>query len=155
MALTRDAVFVDPQVQLHNGNLTLDLGDTTPGVFVGALWTGSVTPNFSQTSPAYGAAPWDAGESSGPGYSAGGQAIEVVSFAELVSTPGKSGWLINPLEWTETTLTAEGLLIYRASDDLALLLRYFGQQYTTADGVFSITPHTDGIWRRAHLGQVA
>lgn len=156
MALTRDAVFVYPQVQLHNGSLTLDLGDTTSGVYKGALWTGSVTPNFSQTNPRYGVAPWDTGESSGPGYTAGGLAMGVVSFAELAGTPGKSGWIVDPLEWTETTLEADGLLVYRDSDDLALLLRYFGQTYETADGTFSITPHaTDGIWRRAHLGPTA
>lgn len=155
MALTRDAVFVDPQVKLHNAEITLDLGSSTPGAFMGALWTGSVTPNFSQVNPTYGVAPWNAGEASGPGYTAGGIALEVISFAELVSTPGKSGWLVDPLEWTETTIDAEGLLIYRASDELALLLRWFGQEYSTADGDFGITFHADGVWRRAHLGPTA
>lgn len=155
MALTRDAVFVWPQVQLHNGDLTLDLGDTTPGAFMGALWTGSVTPDFSQTNPRYGVSPWDAGEASGPGYTAGGISIGVVSYAELAGTPGKTGWLIDPMEWTETTISADGLLVYRASDDVALLLRFFGQTYETADGTFSITANADGIWRRAHLGPAA
>jgi len=122
---------------------------------MGALWTGDVTPDFSQATPTYGVAPWDDGESSGPGYTAGGQPIEVVSFAELAGTPGKTGWIISPLEWAETTVEADGLLIYRASDELALLLRYLGQTYTTADGSFSIAAHADGIWRRSHLGPTA
>lgn len=154
MSIIRDIVFVDTQVKWHNADLTLDLGTTTPGVYKAALWTDSVTPDASQVAPAYGTAPWNGttgGEASGPGYTTAGQALTVVSFAELVSTPGKTGWIVNDLLWTETTITAKGLLVYRVSDNVAILLRAFAQSYPTNDGDFEVA-FTEAILRRAHLG---
>lgn len=158
MAFTRDFAFVDPQVQLHNGNVTLDYGDTTSGTYMGALYLPTITPLPSQATPTYGVAPWNSGEvsSAAPGYTAGGLGVTVLSFAELAGTPGKTAWLVDSLLWTAATFSAEGLLIYRASDDLALLFRWFGQTYEAADGDFEVIPDaTEGIWRRAHLGPTA
>lgn len=150
MAITHDIVFVSPQVKWANGDITLDYGNTTPGIYKGALWTASVTPNASQTDPTYGVSPWNAGEATGPGYTAGGLDLTVVSFAELAGSPGKTGWIIEPLLWTETTLEAAGMLVYRASDELALLFRGFGKIYPTADGDFAVGIPTDGVQRRAY-----
>lgn len=155
MAITRSFQFVWPQVQLYNGAITLDYGDTTPGAWMGALWTGAVTPLPSQTNPRYGVAPWDAGEVSGsaPGYDTGGVPLEVVSFAELAGTPGKSAWLVDPILLTEATLSAEGLLVYRSSDDVAVGLFAFGGLYDSSDGDFEIEPDpVEGLLRRSHLG---
>lgn len=158
MAFTRSATFVDPQVQLMNGNITLDLGSTTPSTYMGALWTPTVTPLFSQATPTYGVSPWNSGEVSGsaPGYDTGGLPVEVISYAELAGTPGKSAWLVDPLLWTEATFSAEGLLVYRSSDDLALIFLWFGRLYESADGDFEAAPDpVEGLWRRAHLGPTA
>ncbi|MEU8035715.1 hypothetical protein [Streptosporangium sp. NPDC049078] len=157
MAFTRSFAFVDPQVQWHNAAITLDYGDTTPGVYMGALWTDTITPLPSQATPKYGVAPWDSGEVAGaaPGYDTGGLPLPVLSFAELVGTPGKAAWLVDPLLWTEATFEASGLLAYRASDDLALVFHWFGPlgPYDAADGDYEVVPDpTEGFWRRSFLG---
>ncbi|MGW4663173.1 hypothetical protein [Streptosporangium sandarakinum] len=147
MAFTQDAWFNDTYIRLLRQQITVDIGATTPGLFKGALWRGSIVPDFSQTSPAYGTAPWDSGETTGPGYTSGGNSLTVVSLSELTAA-NKVGWKFSPVGWTGTTLAAEGLLIYAPSlTNRSFLFRYFGQEYTTSDGDFTITFHSDGAWR--------
>ncbi|HEY9369313.1 hypothetical protein [Streptomyces sp.] len=149
MALTQDGWFNDTMVKALSNDIALDLSDTTPGAFKAALYEASASPNFSQVSPAYGTAPLDSDESSGPGYTAGGADLTVVSFAELAGATNKLGWKFDPVEWEESTIDAAGLLIYVPSlSNRAVLMRYFGQTYGTADGTFSITFHSDGVWRQ-------
>jgi hypothetical protein len=148
VAFTQDAWFNDSYVKTFRQQITIDVGSTTPGLFKGALWQGSITPDFSQASPAYNASPWDSGQTTGPGYTAGGADLTVTSFAELGSAANKIGWKFSPVSWTATTLAAEGLLIYAPSlSNRAFLFRYFGQEYTTSDGDLTITFHSDGAWR--------
>lgn len=147
MAITQDAWFIDSYVKTMRQTVTIDVGSTTPGVFKGALYTGAVVPDFSQTSPAWNIAPWNSGESSGPGYTAGGQNLTVVSFAGL-ATANKVGWKFNTITWTSTTLSAEGLLIYAPGlSNRAFLFRWFDGVRTTSDGDFEIAWHADGAWR--------
>lgn len=147
MAITQNGWFNDTYVRALNNDIALDLGDTTPGVYKGALFKSAVTPNFSQANPAYGSSPWNANETSGPGYTAGGADLTVVSFGELATT-NKVGWKFQPVEWTETTIEAEGLLIYCPSlSNVAVLFRWFEELKDTADGTLSITFHSDGAWR--------
>lgn len=147
MAFSQDAWFNDTYVKLVRQQITIDVGSPAPGLFKGALWQGTITPDFSQVSPAYNTAPWNAGETTGPGYTAGGNDLTVVSFAELATT-NKVGWKFSPVSWTATTLAAEGLLIYAPSlSNKAFVFRYLGQEYTTSDGDLSITFHSDGAWR--------
>ncbi|MEU6725461.1 hypothetical protein ABZ917_17275 [Nonomuraea wenchangensis] len=149
MALTQDGWFNDTMIKALSNDIALDLGDTTPGVFKAALYEESVTPDFSQVNPAYGVAPLNSGESSGPGYTAGGADLTVVSFAELAGAANKLGWKFSPVSWTESTIDAAGLLIYVPSlSSRAVLMRFLGQTYSTADGTFSITFHSDGVWRQ-------
>ncbi|MGA4989861.1 hypothetical protein [Nonomuraea bangladeshensis] len=149
MALTQDGWFNDTMIKALSNDIALDLSDTTPGAFKGALYEESASPNFSQSNPAYGVAPLNADESSGPGYTAGGADLTVLSFAELASAANKIGWKFSPVSWTESTISAAGLLIYVPTlSNRAVLLRWFGQQYDTADGTFSITPASDGVWRQ-------
>jgi hypothetical protein len=149
VALTQDGWFNDTMVKALSNTIALNLADTTPGTFKGALYEETATPNFSQVNPAYGTAPLNADESSGPGYTAGGSNLTVVSFAELASAANKLGWKLNAIEWTESTIDAAGLLIYvPALSNRAVLMRYFGQEYSTADGTFSVTFATDGVWRQ-------
>jgi hypothetical protein len=149
VALTQDGWFNDTMVDALSNTIALNLADTTPGAFKGALYEVSASPNFSQANPAYGTAPLDSDESSGPGYTAGGVDMTVASFAELASATNKLGWDFEPIEWTESTIDAGGLLIYVPSlSSRAVLMRYFGQEYSTADGTFSVATHSDGIWRQ-------
>ncbi|MFC4006649.1 hypothetical protein ACFOY2_05415 [Nonomuraea purpurea] len=147
MAITQDAWFVDSYVKRMRNQLSIDLGDTTPGLFKGALYTGAVVPAFSQTNPAWNVAPWNAGETSGPGYTSGGQDLTVTGFTMLAAT-NKVGWQFATVTWTATTISAEGLLIYCPSlTDRAFLFRYFEGAKTTSDGDFEIAFHADGAWR--------
>lgn len=149
MALTQDGWFNDTMVKALSNAIALNLADTTPGTFKGALFEVSASPSFSQADPAYGTDPLDTGESSGPGYTAGGEDLTVTAFAELSGAANKIGWDFADVQWTESTIDAGGLLIYVPSlSSRAVLLRYFGQEYSTADGTFSIATHSDGIWRQ-------
>ncbi|MFI7691794.1 hypothetical protein ACIBQ6_22185 [Nonomuraea sp. NPDC049655] len=148
MALTQDAWFNDTYVKLVRQQITIDVGSTTPGVFKGALWTGTVTPDFSQVNPAYNVAPWNTGQTSGPGYTVGGNSLTVVSFAELASAANKVGWRFAATTWTSATIAAEALLVYAPGlSNKAFLLRWFGQSYDSSDGDYTVTPDTTGIWR--------
>jgi len=147
----QDGWFSDTYLKALSNDIALDLGDTTPGVFKGALFEGGVaggTIDFDQANPAYGDAPFDDDESAGPGYTAGGEDITVMSWAVLVGSANKVGWKVSDLEWTSTTITASGLLIYAPSlSDRAVLFRAFGQAYPTNDGDYSIAWAADGVTR--------
>lgn len=148
MAITQDGWFNDSYVKVFRQTVTIDVGNTTPGTFKGALWTGAVTPDFSQVNPAYNVAPFNAGETSGPGYTAGGNNLTVISFAELAGIANKIGWRFNATSWTSATIAADGLLIYAPSiSNRAFLLRYFGQTYDSSDGDYTVTFDTTGAWR--------
>lgn len=149
MALSQDGWFNSTMVAALSNTIALNLADTTPGTFKGALFEETASPDFSQSSPVYGTSPLSADESSGPGYTAGGASLTVVSFAELGSAANKIAWQFEDIEWTESTIDAAGLLIYVPSlSNRAVLLRSFGSTYSTADGVFSITPATTGVWQQ-------
>lgn len=149
MALTQDGWFNSTMVAALSNAIALNLASTTPGAFKGALFEETVTPNYSQASPAYGTSPFDTAESSGAGYTTGGADLTVVSFAELAGATNKLGWKFSPVEWEESTIDSAGLLIYVPSlSNRAVLMRSFGATYTTADGVFSITFDSDGVWRQ-------
>ncbi|MGW4406510.1 hypothetical protein ACWEJ6_20950 [Nonomuraea sp. NPDC004702] len=148
MAITQDGWFNDTYVKTFRQQITIDVGSTTPGVFKGALWTGSVTPDFSQTNPAYGTAPWNSGETTGPGYTAGGSSLTVVSFAELAGAANKVGWRFSAVSWTSATIAADALLVYASSlSNKAFMLRWFGATYDSSDGTYTVTPDTTGLWR--------
>lgn len=109
-----------------------------------AMFTNSITPNFD-TDTAYGAAPYNANEVSGTGYSAGGTAL--VSPTLSVS----SGTLVydaTDTAWTSSTITnARCALIYTntgTSKD-ALVLVNFGADYSTTAGTFTIVWNASGI----------
>lgn len=147
MAFDQDAWFSDTYVKTVRQTITIDLGNTTPGTFKGALFTATVVPDFSQTNPAYNSSPWNAGQASGPGYTAGGNSLTVVSFAEL-ATANKIGWKFSPTTWSSATIAAEGLHIYAPGlSNRSFLFRWFGQSYDSSDGDYSITFHADGAWR--------
>jgi len=148
VAIDQDGWFVDTFVKALANDIALDLDDTTPGAFKGALFTDDVTPDFDQEDPAYGTAPWDAGEASGTGYTAGGADLTVTGWGQL-SDVTKVGWSFAPVLWADSTISASGLLVYAPGlSGRCVILRAFGQTYTTEAGDFEITFDSEGgAWR--------
>jgi hypothetical protein len=157
VAITRDLWFVDTQVKMFNNDIALDLGDTAAGAFKMALFQDSITPDASQSNPAYGSSPFNAGEVSGTGYTAGGAALTSVVFEEHPSSAGTIRWDFDNVSWAASTIpNAKGCLIYvTALSNRAVLLRTFGQEYSSQDGTFSVNLHTDGIAKLGLLGPEA
>jgi hypothetical protein len=147
VAISQDGWFNDTLIKALSNDIALDLSNTTPGIFKGALFQNALTPDFSATSPAYGTAPYDANEASGPGYTAGGLDMTVTSWGEVAGVANKVGWVLSELSWTGATIEAAGLLIYVPSlSNVAVLLRAFGQSYAAEDGEFSVSA-ANGMWR--------
>jgi hypothetical protein len=148
LSITQDGWFNDTLIKALSNTIALDLSNTTPGTFKAALFQETLTPNFSQTNPAYGSSPFNADEASGPGYTAGGVNLTVTSFAELAGSANKIGWKMSAIGWTSATFAARGLLIYAPGlSNRAVLLRDFTQTYSSQDGDYDVTFHTDGAWR--------
>ncbi|MFD0883565.1 hypothetical protein ACFQ08_03190 [Streptosporangium algeriense] len=147
----QDGIFSDSWIKKMRGSISIDFGDTTPGLFKGALYTGAVaggTIDFDQTDPAYTSSPFTSNEAAGPGYTAGGLDLTITGLAVLVGTANKVGWGLNSLLWLGTTITADGILLYIPSlSSRAWAFRYFGQPYPTSDGDFEIGWPPDGAWR--------
>lgn len=127
-------------------NLALDLTLTTHKV---ALFTNTVTPDFSATSPvpAYGVSPFNANEVSGTGYTAGGVAIGATPT--LVVSSGTIVWDAPDVQWTTSTITnARGCLIYAdaLAGDNAIVAVTFGADYSTSAGTFQIQWNAGGIF---------
>ncbi|MFC6080910.1 hypothetical protein [Sphaerisporangium aureirubrum] len=149
MSITRDGWFIDTYVKWAKQTIALNLGNASAGYFMVAMFDDTITPNFAQTSPAYNSAPFNDGQVEGAGYDAGGQALTAVAF-EPHPTADWVRWICDPLAWTGSTITgAKGALIYVPSlSNVAVLLRNFGQAYSTNDGTFGLNPHpTDGLGR--------
>lgn len=153
MAIANDLWFVDTTVKAYTNAIALNLGDATAGAFKLALFQDGVVPDASQTNPAYGTAPWNANEALGAGYTAGGLALTSVVFQEHPSQAGFIRWDFDNLSWPSSTIpNAKGALIYVPGlSNRAVLLRNFGQQYSSQDGTFAVNIHPDGV---AKLGLV-
>ncbi|GII87053.1 hypothetical protein Ssi03_50430 [Sphaerisporangium siamense] len=147
MAITTEGWFVDTQVKIATNAIALNLGDTTPGMFKFALFLDTITPNFSQANPAYGSAPFNSGEASGAGYTAEGIALSGVVYEEHPSAAGWVRWDFNNLSWAGSTITGAkaGLIHVPSLSYRAVLLRTFGQAYSTNDGTFGINLPSDGV----------
>jgi|SRR5687768_1098695 len=149
MAITQDGLYVATIVDALNNDLALDLSDAA--AFKLAMFTDSLTPDFSAAAPAYGTSPYDANEVSGPGYTAGGIALASAVFEELSGSAGTVRWDFANISWTSSTITnAKGALVYVPGlSNRALCLRNFGQNYSTEDGTFAINLHSDGLFKIA------
>jgi hypothetical protein len=147
VAISQDGWFNDTLIKALSNDIALDLSNTTPGIFKGALFQSSLDPDFSASSPAYGSAPYDDDEAAGPGYTAGGLDMTVTSWGEVSGSANKVGWILEDLSWTGATIEAAGLMIYVPSlSDTAVLIRAFGQTYAAEDGEYSVSA-SNGIWR--------
>lgn len=145
MAFSASGLFCQTFIDSLDGTaLALDLTLTTHKV---ALFTNSVTPDFSATSPvpAYGVAPFDANENTGTGYTAGGATLGGTSLA--VSS-GSIVWDGSDVSWSSSTITnARGCLIYAdaLAGNNAICAVTFGADYSTNNGTFLLSWHASGI----------
>ena len=117
---------------LANG--TYNFSNTTSQVFKLALYTNSATLNASTT--AY----TTTGETSGAGYTAGGNTLTI----NVNPTTGASGniayFSFADSVWSSSTITARGALIYLANGTTnpAVCVLDFGSDKSTTGGTFTV-----------------
>lgn len=119
-----------------------------------ALFGNGVTPDFDATAAAsqYGAGgTWTTGnESTGAGYTAGGSALTSTTVTNVAG--GITMWDAADQTWTTVTVTAYGCLVYADSltapvADQGICAVYFGGQFTTTAGTFTIQWSSSGLFR--------
>ena len=118
------------KVGLLNGQF--NFSNTTTQVFKVALFTSSA--DLSPATTAYSAT----GESSGTGYTAGGQ---VLTISTNPTSSGTVAYLnFANVTWTATSITARGALIYKADGltNPSVAVIEFGEDKTTSSGDFEV-----------------
>jgi hypothetical protein len=106
-----------------------DFSATTAQTFKIALYTSAA--NLSAATTVY----TTTGETSGSGYTAGGQTL-TISVNPTLS--GNVAYLnFANISWPVTSITARGALIYK-SDGAAIAVLDFGQDVTTSGGAFEV-----------------
>jgi hypothetical protein len=143
MAINGSGLFVATFVDVFSGGLSIDLTDTN---LKAALFTTSLgDPDFT-TDVGYGAAPYNANEASGTGYTAGGATLTGTSFS---GSAGVATFDADDVTWSSSTLTnVRGVLIYddTQEDDNGIILVDLGQGYSTSNGNFVVQWHSNGIF---------
>ena len=117
---------------LHAFGTSVIRAGTTADTFRVALYTSSAT--MDATTTAYSVT----NEVSGTNYTAGGEAITIVTAPTSTST---TAWLdFTDVTWATSTITARGALIYNdtSSGNLAVGVLDFGSDKTSTAGNFSI-----------------
>lgn len=111
-----------------------DFGAGTSDVFKIALYTNNASLN--QTTTAY----TTSGETSGPGYTAGGE-ILVINVTPTTGPSGDTAYLsFDDAVWNSSTFTARGALIYLANGTTnpAVCVLDFGSDKSTTGGNFTV-----------------
>lgn len=116
---------------IHAFGTTVTRGATTADTFKIALYTSSATLGASTT--AYSST----NETSGTGYTAGGNTLTVSTAPTSTST---TAWLdFTDSTWTTATITARGALIYNSSQsDRAVAVLDFGSDKSSSAGDFTV-----------------
>jgi len=120
------------KIGLPNG--TFNFSSTTTQTFKLALYTNSATLNASTT--AY----TTSGETSGPGYTAGGNTL-VINVNPTIGPSGNIAYFsFADSVWSSSTITARGGLIYLANGTTnpAVCVLDFGSDKTTTGGTFTV-----------------
>lgn len=109
-----------------------NFSNTTTQVFKVALFTSAATLNANTT--VYSAT----NESTGTGYTAGGQVLTIATFPTLSNNVAFISFA--PITWPVTSLTARGALIYKydGATNPAIAILDFGEDKTTSSGNFVI-----------------
>ena len=133
MAITQ-AMCTSFKVELLNGihafGTTVARAGTTADTFYMALYTSSAT--LDATTTAYSAT----NETSGTGYSAGGQELTTVA----PTSSGTTAYLdFDDETWTSASITARGALIYNnTQSNKAVAVLDFGADKTSTAGDFTV-----------------
>ena len=117
---------------LHAFGTSVIRAGTTADTFRVALYTSSAT--MDATTTAYSVT----NEVSGTNYTAGGEAITIVTAPTSTST---TAWMdFTDVTWATSTITARGALIYNdtSSGNLAVGVLDFGSDKTSTAGAFTI-----------------
>lgn len=142
MAFTVSGIMVASYVdKFDDTQLATDMTSETD--LKAAFFTNAVTPNYT-TDSAYGSAPWNANESAGAGYSAGGVLLTGTTF---LAVSGSAVFDANNISIPNSTITAAGYLGYDdAHLDRALWATAFGSEEETQDGTYLVTHDAGGIY---------
>lgn len=144
MAVTVSGLFLPTWIKIVDTNqLAVNLSLTTNKV---AMFTNSITPNFSSDT-GYGAAPYNANEVSGTGYSAGGAAVASPTITE--SPTGTLMFDLADISWSASTITNARCALFYAdalAGKNAVCLINFGADYSTSSGTFTIQWATTGMF---------
>lgn len=147
MGVTVSGLYVASHVDVYDASqepINL-VGDTCKF----AMFTNTITPNFS-TDTAYGAAPYNANEVAGAGYTAGGVTLGSKTVSEspagtMMHDAADAAWSGATfasarcgLEWDDTPTTPVA--------DPAVCLVNFGADYAVTAGVFTVQFSASGIW---------
>ena len=118
---------------VHNFGTGVIRAGTTADVFKIALYTSSAT--LSAATTAYSTT--DEVSSSGTNYTAGGQTLTI---SQVPTSTGTTAWLdFDDVTWASATLTANGALIYNATQsNKAVAVLAFGGDKTSTAGNFTI-----------------
>lgn len=115
---------------IHAFGTTVARGSTTADTFKIALYTSSAT--LDATTTAYSAT----NETSGTGYTAGGNTLTAVAPTSSGTTAFTD---FNDTSWTTATITARGALIYNdTQSDKAVAVLDFGSDKSSSSGTFTI-----------------
>jgi hypothetical protein len=142
VAVSASGMFVANLVDILDATqLAVDLSLTTNKV---ALFTNSITPNFD-SDVGYGAAPYNANEVSGTGYTAGGVAV---ASPTVTGASGNVTYDIADTSWSSSTITnARAALIYAnaLTNKNGIVLVNLGADYSTVNGTLSIVWSASGV----------
>lgn len=118
---------------IHNFGVGVVRASTAADVFKLALYTSSAT--LSAATTAYTTT--DEVSSSGTNYTAGGQTLTI---SQVPTSTGTTAWLdFDDITWASATLTANGALIYNATQsNKAVAVLAFGADKTSTAGNFTI-----------------
>ena len=146
MAVGNSGLFVLNWIDILDATqLAVNLvGDTIKG----ALYTNSLTPNYS-TDTAYSSAPYTSNEiANGNGYTTGGATLATVSVSESPAGTLMVDVSTDP-NWTSSTITnARAMLVYdnTLAGKNCICLVSFGADYSTTNGTFTVQLAATGLF---------
>ena len=145
MAISGSGLFVATIIDVFDPT-ALSINLTSNEDLKAALFTNSITTPNLTTAVGYGAAPFNANEVSGTGYTTGGATLTGTTFA---GNSGVATFDADDVTWSSSTLTGvRGVLIYDDSQDSdnGIVLVDLGQDYATSNGNFVVQWDSDGIF---------
>lgn len=143
-AVTVSGLYVTTWKKPHDGTDTV-IDYVTTDVIKFALYTNSITPNFS-TDTTQTAVPYNANEVTGTGYTAGGVTLAGKTLTE--SPTGSLMYDANDAAWTTATFSGAraGLGWDSTTSSLALVLVNFAADFAVTAGTFTVQFAATGIW---------